>query len=160
MELGQSLGKQLFFSQRSYGNSLWNDDRAGICPGFSDDSVFRVSALFGAIAYGLREGGILREAFDKVEDENKASSRRKEDAKKEAAAGSPDEALESLLQVDTLMIELGYGLVTMADPAKGGDLLQRITGVRKSFAQTWVSSFHPFVCETVFSLAPTSTNSC
>ena len=33
------------------------------------------------------------------------------------------------------MIELGYGLVTMADPAKGGDLLQRITGVRKSFAQ-------------------------
>ena len=66
---------------------------------------------------------------------NKASSRRKDDAKKEAAAGSPDEALESLLQVDTLMIELGYGLVSMADPAKGGDLLQRITGVRKSFAQ-------------------------
>ena len=26
---------------------------------------------------------------------------------------------ESLLQVDTLMIELGYGLVSMADPAKG-----------------------------------------
>ena len=52
-----------------------------------------------------------------------------------SSRGKPDEALESLLQVDTLMIELGYGLVSMADPAKGGDLLQRITGVRKSFAQ-------------------------
>jgi len=134
-ELGQSLGKQLFFSQRVMTILCGTMIVLAFVPGFPMIPFFALAGLFGFIAYGLREGGILKEAFDKVDDENKASSRRKDDAKKKAAAGSPDEALESLLQVDTLMIELGYGLVSMADPAKGGDLLQRITGVRKSFAQ-------------------------
>jgi flagellar biosynthesis protein FlhA len=34
-----------------------------------------------------------------------------------------------------LQIELGYGLVSLADARKGGDLLERVTGVRKTFAQ-------------------------
>jgi flagellar biosynthesis protein FlhA len=51
-----------------------------------------------------------------------------------AAAASPDK-LETLLNLDALQIELGYGLVNMADARKGGDLLERVTGVRKTFAQ-------------------------
>ncbi len=47
----------------------------------------------------------------------------------------PGEKLESLLNVDSLQIELGYGLVGLADRNKGGDLLDRVTGVRKTFAQ-------------------------
>jgi len=43
--------------------------------------------------------------------------------------------LETLLSLDTLQIELGYGLVGLADKNKGGDLLNRVTGVRKTFAQ-------------------------
>ena len=134
-ELGQSLGKQLFFSQRVMSILCGAMVVMAFVPGFPMIPFLGLAALFGFIAYGLREGGLLKEAFDKAEEDNKAAGRKKDDAKKEAAAGSPDEALESLLQVDTLMIELGYGLVSMADPAKGGDLLQRITGVRKSFAQ-------------------------
>jgi flagellar biosynthesis protein FlhA len=34
-----------------------------------------------------------------------------------------------------MQIELGYGLVSLADARKGGDLLERVTGVRKTFAQ-------------------------
>jgi flagellar biosynthesis protein FlhA len=34
-----------------------------------------------------------------------------------------------------LQIELGYGLVSLADKRKGGDLLDRVTGVRRTFAQ-------------------------
>jgi flagellar biosynthesis protein FlhA len=45
------------------------------------------------------------------------------------------EKLESLLAVDMLQVELGYGLVCLADLRKGGDLLERVTGVRRSFAQ-------------------------
>ena len=59
-------------------------------------------------------------------------------AKKDgAAAATPSvgDKLESLLNVDSLQIELGYGLVSFADKAKGGDLLDRVTGVRRSFAQ-------------------------
>ena len=49
-----------------------------------------------------------------------------------AASG---DKLESLLNVDAMQIELGYGLVGLADRNKGGDLLDRVTGVRKTFAQ-------------------------
>jgi flagellar biosynthesis protein FlhA len=54
-------------------------------------------------------------------------------AAKEASA-SPDK-LETLLNLDSLQIELGYGLINLADARKGGDLLERVTGVRKTFAQ-------------------------
>jgi flagellar biosynthesis protein FlhA len=53
---------------------------------------------------------------------------------KNGAAGATDK-LESLLAVDVLQIELGYGLVSLADTRKGGDVLERVTGVRKTFAQ-------------------------
>ena len=52
-----------------------------------------------------------------------------------AAPVATAEKLESLLSLDTLQIELGYGLVGLADSNKGGDLLERITGVRRTFAQ-------------------------
>ena len=54
------------------------------------------------------------------------------------AKGAPaatSDKLESLLNLDALQIELGYGLINMADSRKGGDLLERVTGVRKTFAQ-------------------------
>ena len=133
-ELGQDLGKQLFFSQRVMTILCGTMVIMAIVPGFPILPFFALASMFGFMAYGLREGGVLRNAFDEMEKQD-AMLGKKDDAKKEAAAGGPDEALENLLQVDTLMIELGYGLVGLADPAKGGDLLQRITGVRKSFAQ-------------------------
>ena len=51
------------------------------------------------------------------------------------AAGSKSEKLESLLGLDALQIELGYALLGLADTRKGGDLLERVTGVRRTFAQ-------------------------
>ena len=133
-QLGQSLGKQLFFSQRVVAILCGTMLVMAAVPGFPIFPFLSLASVFGFIAYGLREGGILKEAFDEMDKVNSAT-KKKEDAKKQAETGGPDEALENLLQVDTLMIELGYGLVGLADPAKGGDLLQRITGVRKSFAQ-------------------------
>jgi flagellar biosynthesis protein FlhA len=52
-----------------------------------------------------------------------------------APAGSTTDKLESLLNLDALQIELGYALVALADTRKGGDLLERVTGVRRTFAQ-------------------------
>jgi flagellar biosynthesis protein FlhA len=53
----------------------------------------------------------------------------------EAVQKKEPEKLESLLQVDSFQIELGYGLVNLADQRKGGDLLERVTGVRRNFTQ-------------------------
>jgi flagellar biosynthesis protein FlhA len=46
---------------------------------------------------------------------------------------SPEEVSE-VLQGDTIEIDIGYGLIPLADPNQGGDLLDRITVVRKQLA--------------------------
>jgi flagellar biosynthesis protein FlhA len=53
----------------------------------------------------------------------------------EIAQKKEPEKLETLLPLDAFQIELGYGLVNLADQRKGGDLLERVTGVRRNFAQ-------------------------
>jgi flagellar biosynthesis protein FlhA len=44
------------------------------------------------------------------------------------------EKIENLLGVDPIELEVGYGLVNLVDSEKNGDLLERITGIRKQFA--------------------------
>ena len=56
------------------------------------------------------------------------------DAPDSGKPGSP-EKMEELLNLDTLQIELGYGLLALADPKKGGDVLERVTSVRRNFVQ-------------------------
>ena len=54
-----------------------------------------------------------------------------------ADSASPEvatEALEKMLDVDVLSVELGYSLLRLADEQKG-DLVERITGLRKTFAR-------------------------
>ncbi|MDG2291027.1 MAG: flagellar biosynthesis protein FlhA, partial [Phycisphaerales bacterium] len=52
-----------------------------------------------------------------------------------AAATASDEApVEQLLSMDVLEIEVGYGLVQLVDASRGGDLLDRISVVRRQLA--------------------------
>ncbi|GAA0746211.1 flagellar biosynthesis protein FlhA [Clostridium oceanicum] len=44
------------------------------------------------------------------------------------------ENVMSLISVEPMEIEIGYGLIPLADEASGGDLLQRITSVRRQCA--------------------------
>jgi len=48
-------------------------------------------------------------------------------------ASSPEQMAE-LLGVDPLELEIGYGLIPLADPAQGGTLLERITTLRRHIA--------------------------
>lgn len=49
---------------------------------------------------------------------------------------TPDN-LEDLLNVEMLELEVGYGLVNIVDNSQNGELLQRITQIRKQFALDW-----------------------
>mgnify|MGYP003869488113 CR=1 FL=1 len=42
--------------------------------------------------------------------------------------------VENLLKVDTLELEVGYGLVQLVDKSQGGDLLDRISAIRRQLA--------------------------
>ncbi len=63
-----------------------------------------------------------------------AATRRAE----QTAASTPKTAepppVESLLKVDTLELEVGFGLVQLVDTSQGGDLLERIAAIRRQLA--------------------------
>lgn len=65
-------------------------------------------------------------------------SRRAERGKLEAdqagAAAAEPPPVETLLKVDTLELEVGYALVSLVDTSQGGDLLNRISAVRRQLA--------------------------
>jgi len=46
---------------------------------------------------------------------------------------SPEKVI-NLLQLDTLELEIGYGLIPLADQKQGGDILDRIVMIRRQFA--------------------------
>jgi len=54
--------------------------------------------------------------------------------KKAEAAKPPEERVEDYLVVDPMEGELGVGLIRLADPKRGGDLLERIHRVRQNVA--------------------------
>jgi flagellar biosynthesis protein FlhA len=46
-----------------------------------------------------------------------------------------EKAIEPLTSIETLQLEVGYGLISIVDGSSKGDLLERIQSVRKQFAQ-------------------------
>jgi flagellar biosynthesis protein FlhA len=52
-----------------------------------------------------------------------------------APAAEPEDSLPELVSVDPLELEIGYGLIPLVDQAAGGQLLRRITLLRKQIAQ-------------------------
>ncbi|HUY32654.1 MAG TPA: flagellar biosynthesis protein FlhA [Pirellulales bacterium] len=66
-------------------------------------------------------------------------SRKQESARSESEAKanekkSPEERIEDYLVVDPMEIEIGVALIRLADPKRGGDLLERVRKVRQSIA--------------------------
>jgi flagellar biosynthesis protein FlhA len=57
------------------------------------------------------------------------------EAEKHTEAAKPaDERIEDYLTVDPMEVEIGVGLIRLADPKRGGDLLERIQRVRQNVA--------------------------
>lgn len=46
----------------------------------------------------------------------------------------PEEKIEDFLQVEQMELEIGYGLIPLVDSTQGGDLLERITMLRRQMA--------------------------
>ncbi len=63
-----------------------------------------------------------------------AAHQQQEEADEQRRAASAEERIEDYLAVDPMEMEIGVGLIKVADPSRGGDLLPRITGVRRAVA--------------------------
>ncbi|MCL4424591.1 MAG: flagellar biosynthesis protein FlhA [Firmicutes bacterium] len=90
-----------------------------LVPGLPKLPFLVLAAVLGGAAYGL-EG----------------SARRKEtlEIKRDAGKERTPESVLSLIQVDPVEIELGYGLLPLADSQQGGDLLERVVLIRRQLA--------------------------
>ena len=53
----------------------------------------------------------------------------------EVKARAVSDEFKRLMEVDVLSVELGVGILGLADRKAGGDLLDRVTGVRRNFAR-------------------------
>ena len=66
--------------------------------------------------------------------ESQAAETAVQQAEREKKAKQPEERVEDYLTVDPMEIELGVGLIRLADPNRGGDLLDRVQRVRQNIA--------------------------
>ena len=85
---------------------------------------------FLMIAAGV---GFMWYQVSRAQTEEKRAIERKEQ-EREAAIPKTPENVEGLLKVDAMEIEIGYGLIPLADPKQGGDLLERISDIRRRMA--------------------------
>jgi flagellar biosynthesis protein FlhA len=141
--LGHELGRQLLFYPRALSILAGMLTVMALVPGLPTLPFLTMAAVVGLISYSLHRHGMPEAAGGPAAGVQAATmTSGKPSESKTAAPGAATSAeatakdkLENLLTLDTLQIELGYGLVSMADARKGGDLLERVTGVRRNFAQ-------------------------
>ena len=118
----QNLGKELFGQVFSFPRAMF------VAAGFL---VFLVFATPLPMFQMFVVGGIVAGIGWQIK-KGAAETAVKEAAKKEVPR--KPEKVEALLHVDPMEIEVGYGLIRMVDPAQGGDLLERVTMIRRQMA--------------------------
>jgi flagellar biosynthesis protein FlhA len=96
-------------------------------------------AMFAARSFKDTEGGEAEMAPAAAKPGAKgalpASGKPGDPAAPAPAAAPATEDVRKLTEVDVFSIEIGYGLLPLAEVRNGGDLLARVTGVRKTLAR-------------------------
>jgi len=95
----------------------------GLIPGLPKIPFLTMGGILGYIAFKLEQNN------EKAEHDEKIKS---VEVKKATAQN-----LEELLNMELVELEVGYGLVNLVDTEQNGDLLERITHMRKLFAVDW-----------------------
>jgi len=129
-DLGRELGNQLLFYPRAMTVLAVMLGLMSLVPGLPMMPFLLLALITGALSYTLHKHGSPQFASGAAAGANAKAGEGKAETKESKAP----EKLETLLHVDAVQIELGYGIVSLADARKGGDLLERVTGLRRNFA--------------------------
>lgn len=98
-------------------------------------SLFALIPGFPMLPF-LLVGGMIAFAGSKIE-KGKALALVTEASNAVKDTKEKKETLESLLPVELVQLEVGYGIVSIVDADQNGDLLERISHIRKQFALDW-----------------------
>lgn len=123
-DVGEQLVNQLFAKPEVLYITAAMVAGLGLIPGMPHIAFFLLGAVLAAAAYVIK----MRETKPQQQEEEPV------------AQTGPSEDLEEatwqdIMPVDTLGLEVGYRLIPLVDKAQGGELLRRIKGIRKKFAQ-------------------------
>jgi flagellar biosynthesis protein FlhA len=123
VSMGENVSMQLFSNPKPvyFGSGIVAG--LGLIPGFPKFSFFFLAGTLGFIAFTLAQAAKERARNDAI------------DVKTKDGASSTPEKTTSFLKIDSLAIEIGYGLITLVDVQQGGDFLNRIRSIRKQIAQ-------------------------
>ena len=122
-DMTSTLGKQMF----SRDQALLLVGAAMIFLGLFTPLPGLVFVPFGVFLVALALVQRRKQAVEEIKEEISA-----EDI--ETAEIRKPENIVSLLNVDQILLLFGYGLIPLADPAQGGDLLDRIVMIRRQVA--------------------------
>ncbi|MCB2230599.1 flagellar biosynthesis protein FlhA [bacterium] len=96
----------------------------GMVPGLPTTTFMMIGAVVTGV--GMLTRRVAQQQVQAEQDEAKRAQQQKQ--------ALPKERTEDLLKVDTIGLEIGYGLIPMVDANQGGDLLDRISTIRKQLA--------------------------
>lgn len=120
-DIGNQLTEQLFANPRAIYITAAIIAGLGLIPGMPHFAFLLLAGLLAGIAYTAEKKQQVKEA----EPEKTPAP----------ATDSPEASWDDVMPVDVIGLEVGYRLIPLVDVAQGGDLLKRIKGLRKKFAQ-------------------------
>jgi flagellar biosynthesis protein FlhA len=117
-DLSKEVGKQLFFQPKVIATTSVMLFVFGLIPGMPKLSFLTISFVLAVFAYTVFK-----------------SSREIEETKAEEVPKEPtSESVEALLSLDLLGLDVGYSLIPLVDAERGGEILERIRGLRRQLA--------------------------
>jgi len=96
----------------------------GLLPGMPTMTFMMLGVTVGGIGFLTLQAHKKQAVQEQTEQAKEA----------EREAAPVEQRTEDLIKVDTLGLEIGYGLIPLVDANQGGDLLTRITAIRKQLA--------------------------
>ncbi|HZX26235.1 MAG TPA: flagellar biosynthesis protein FlhA [Telluria sp.] len=126
-DVGAQLVSQLFAKPQVLYITAGILGGMGIIPGMPNLVFLLLAAILSGTAYLISKRQRQQAAAAEAEATKPAAA---------AATGEQEEASwQDVMSVDTLGLEVGYRLIPLVDKTQGGELLKRIKGIRKKFAQ-------------------------
>ncbi|MBQ4831773.1 flagellar biosynthesis protein FlhA [Pseudoalteromonas sp. MMG010] len=102
----------------------------GLVPGMPHIAFLSLGALLGYLAYYTQQSKLKAAQLAAQEEANGAKGQGVANKQEQKELGWDD-----VQQVDVIGLEVGYRLIPLVDQSQGGELLNRIKGVRKKLSQ-------------------------
>lgn len=121
--LGTGIFKQLLVKPQALRFAAWVMLGFAVVPGLPGVPFGALSIFSFAISFFVGKSIEHEESKEKVQTEEAPKPR--------------VENVEDLLSIDPMELEIGYGLIPLIDTSQGGDVLERISNIRKQFASEY-----------------------